>query len=262
MSLIPIFAVGLAAVIAFMSAVWVVSVLLKNASIVDIFWGPAIILQSLVYLALTYGTPGRRFLVISLVSIWGLRLAIHVFVRNRGKGEDFRYRNWRERYGAKYWWLSFFQVFLLQGALSWIVGAPLLLALQSATPSSLTPIDLLGALVWAVGFFFEAVGDAQLARFKADPANAGRLMRTGLWAYSRHPNYFGDAVQWWGLYLVALAAGGGWTIFSPILMTFLLLHVSGVGTLERTLAETKPGYGEYMRTTSAFVPWFPRERST
>jgi steroid 5-alpha reductase family enzyme len=141
----------------------------------------------------------------------------------------------------------------------WIISAPLLAAQQGALPDRLTALDALGALVWAVGFFFEAVGDAQLARFKSDPANRGRVLDSGVWRFTRHPNYFGDSAQWWGYYLIAAAAGGWWTVFSPLIMTLLLLRVSGVALLEKTL-ETRPGYKEYAERTSAFVPWMPKKR--
>ena len=142
-----------------------------------------------------------------------------------------------------------------------IIGTPLLLAQISPIPNTLTLLDVIGVIVWIIGFYFESVGDAQLARFKSNPGNKGKLLNIGLWAYTRHPNYFGDAAQWWGYYLIALSAGGWWTIFSPILMTLLLVKVSGVGLLEKTLAKTKPGYQVYMQTTSAFVPWLPRRKT-
>lgn len=143
----------------------------------------------------------------------------------------------------------------------WMIGAPLLSAQISATPNRLTLIDFVAIPVWLVGFFFEALGDWQLARFKANPANKGKLMTRGVWQYTRHPNYFGDAAQWWGFYLVALAAGGWWTIFAPVIMTGLLMRVSGVTLLEKNLKVTKPGYKEYIETTSEFIPWFPRRKS-
>ena len=151
--------------------------------------------------------------------------------------------------------MSFFQVFLLQGVLLWVISAPLL----AAAPAQLTPLDYLAALAWGLGFFFEALGDGQMARFKADPANRGKVMSASLWHYTRHPNYFGDAVQWWAYFLLAAAAGGYWTVFSPLLMTFLLLRVSGVSLLEKSLKETRPGYKEYSETTSAFIPWWPKK---
>jgi steroid 5-alpha reductase family enzyme len=245
----------------FMALLWIYSVRIRNASIVDSFWGAGFVLQVWVYFALTPdGFLARKLLIGALVTLWGLRLSIHIYRRNHGKPEDFRYQEFRRRYGPGYWWISFFQVFLLQGILMFIIGTPLLPAQISATPNAITLFDALGLIVWMAGFYFEAVGDAQLARFKADPNNKGKLLNTGLWAYTRHPNYFGDAAQWWGVYLIALGAGGWWTIFSPMLMTLLLIKVSGVGLLEKTLAKTKPGYQDYMRTTSAFVPWPPRKR--
>jgi steroid 5-alpha reductase family enzyme len=195
-----------------------------------------------------------------VVTIWGLRLSLYILWRNWGKGEDFRYQKWREEAGGKWWWQSFFKVFLLQGLLLWVISAPLLAAQISATPARLTILDFVAIAVWAIGFFFEAVGDWQMARFKANPANKGQVLRTGVWRYTRHPNYFGDATQWWAYYLVAAAGGGFWTIFSPIIMTTLLLRVSGVALLEKSLKETKPKYKEYVETTSAFIPWFPRKR--
>jgi len=196
--------------------------------------------------------------LMTLVTIWGLRLSIYVFIRNHGKPEDFRYAKWRAENGPRWTWYSFFKVFLLQGAIMWIVSTPLLAA-QITPGSALSALDILGIVLWLVGFIFEAGGDYQLAQFRADPANKGKLLNTGLWRYTRHPNYFGDSAQWWGFYLIALAAGGWWTIFSPLIMTGLLVKVSGVALLEKTMANTKPGYKEYIETTSAFIPWFPKK---
>ena len=260
--MLQIFAIDFAVVVVFMTLLWIYSVRLANASIVDSFWGAGFVLQTWVYFVLTPGDFSLRKLILCmLVTIWGLRLSLHIYRRNHGKPEDFRYQEFRRRYGAKYWWFSFFQVFLLQGVLMFIIGAPLLLAQISPTPNTLTLLDVIGVVVWIVGFYFESVGDAQLAHFKSNPGNKGKLLNTGLWAYTRHPNYFGDAAQWWGYYLIALGAGGWWTIFSPILMTLMLVKVSGVGLLEKTLAKTKPGYQDYMQTTSAFVPWLPRRKT-
>ena len=242
-----------------MTILWIASLILRNSSIVDIFWGPGFVLANWVYFALTpEGSPTRKGLINALVTVWGLRLGLYILWRNWGKGEDFRYRKWREENGTRWWWWSFFQVFLLQGFLMWVISAPLLAAQISVTPAQLTILDYVAILVWAVGFFFEAMGDLQLARFKANPANKGKVLNTGVWRYTRHPNYFGDAAQWWGYYLAAAAAGGFWTILGPIIMTGLLLRVSGVALLEKTLKENKPQYKNYIETTSAFVPWFPR----
>jgi steroid 5-alpha reductase family enzyme len=262
MGFLEIYGLGALVVLGFMTTIWVASLILRNSSIVDIFWGPGFVLTCWAYLALTPdGFPARKWLISVLVTVWGLRLGLHILWRNWGKEEDFRYQKWRREAGAKWWWFSFFKVFLLQGILMWIISAPLLAAQISATPARLTILDFVAILVWAIGFFFEAVGDLQLARFKANPSNKGKVLDSGVWRYTRHPNYFGDATQWWGYYLVAAAASGGfWTIFSPIIMTTLLLRVSGVALLERTLTQTKPQYKEYVESTSAFIPWFPRKR--
>jgi len=259
MTFLEIYGLGLAAILALMIVLWLVSLALKNSSIVDIFWGPGFVVAAWMYYLLTPdGFSARKLLICALVTIWGLRLATHIFLRNAGKPEDFRYQKWRQENGSSWWWRSFFKVFLLQGILLWIISIPLLAAQYSAQPARLTVFDFAGAALWLIGFFFEAAGDAQLVRFKADPANKGKIMNSGVWRYTRHPNYFGDAAQWWGYFLIALAAGGWWTVFSPILMTTLLLRVSGVALLEKTMA-AKPGYEEYMRKTNAFVPWLPKK---
>ena len=259
MTFLEIYGLGLAAILALMIVLWLVSLALKNSSIVDIFWGPGFVVAAWMYYLLTPdGFSARKLLICALVTIWGLRLAIHIFLRNAGKPEDFRYQKWRQENGSSWWWRSFFKVFLLQGILLWIISIPLLAAQYSAQPARLTVFDFAGAVLWLIGFFFEAAGDAQLVRFKADPANKGKIMNSGVWRYTRHPNYFGDAAQWWGYFLIALAAGGWWTVFSPMLMTTLLLRVSGVALLEKTMA-AKPGYEEYMRKTNAFVPWLPKK---
>jgi steroid 5-alpha reductase family enzyme len=262
MIFIEIYAIAAIVILAVMATIWLASLLLRNSSIVDIFWGAGFMLTSWVYFALTPdGYLGRRLLISLLVTIWGLRLALYILWRNWGKPEDFRYQKWRAEAGVKWWWLSFFKVFLLQGALMWIISAPLLAAQISSTPARLTSLDFLAVLVWAIGFFFEALGDLQLARFKANPTNKGQVMNTGVWRYTRHPNYFGDATQWWAYYLIAASASGGfWTIFSPIIMTTLLLRVSGVALLEKSLTEARPAYKEYIETTSAFIPWLPRKK--
>ncbi len=250
-------------VLMLMIALWLISLRLKNSSIVDIFWGAGFVIVAWVAFALTPdGFTPRKILIGALVTLWGVRLSLHILARNAGKPEDFRYQKWRAENGARWWWFSFFQVFLLQGVLLWIIATPLLAAQLSATPSTLTWLDYAAVPVWLIGFCFEALGDWQLARFKANPANRGKVLNTGVWRYTRHPNYFGDAAQWWAYYLVAVAAGGWWTLFSPALMTGLLLRVSGVTLLEKTLQETKPGYKEYAETTSEFIPWFPKAPQT
>jgi steroid 5-alpha reductase family enzyme len=250
-----------AVVAAFVTAVWLVSLLLRDSSIVDIVWGAGFVLVAWTVSAAAPGTmPPRALLIGCLVSIWGVRLSAHIFWRNRGKGEDFRYRKWRDEAGSAWWWRSYFKVFLLQGAIMWLVTAPVVGVMSKATQPPLGWIDVLGAAAWLLGFLFETVGDWQLARFKSVPANKGRLFTGGVWRYTRHPNYFGDAAVWWGHFLLAAASGAWGTIFSPLLMTFLLVRVSGVAMIESTLRDSKPGYREYMESTSAFFPLPPRRR--
>jgi steroid 5-alpha reductase family enzyme len=262
MSFVEAYAIGGLVVFGLMILLWLVSLILKDSSIVDIFWGSGFVIAAWVYFALTPdGFAARKWLLVSLVTVWGLRLTVHLFNRNWGKGEDFRYQKWREEAGDSWWWRSFFKVFLLQGLFMWLISAPTLAAQISPSPERLIWLDWLTIPVWLVGFAFEAGGDWQLQRFKADPANKGKLLTSGFWRYTRHPNYFGDALQWWGFYLLALAAGGWWTLFSPIIMTFLLRNVSGVTMLEKSLKDSKPGYKEYVESTNAFIPWFPKNTS-
>ena len=259
MSFIAVYGVGFGVVLACMVALWMLSLVLKNASIVDVFWGTGFVIANWVFFALAPGGfAGRKWLISILVTVWGLRLSLYILWRNASKPEDFRYQKWRNEEGARWWWLSFFRVFLLQGMLLWIIAIPLLAAQASAVAGRLTVFDVAGVAVWIIGFFFEAVGDVQLARFKVNPANKGKVLDRGVWHYTRHPNYFGDAAQWWGYYLIAAAAGGFWTIYSPVIMTLFLLKVSGVALLEKTLKETKPQYKTYIETTSSFIPWPPR----
>jgi steroid 5-alpha reductase family enzyme len=261
MSFIAIYGIALLIILGLMIILWLVSLALKNSSIVDIFWGTGFVISGWVYFALAPdGFMPRKVLLALLTTIWGLRLSLYILWRNAGKGEDYRYQVWRKQAGAQWWWRSFFKVFLLQGILMAIISVPLLAAQFFPGPDRLTVLDLLGVAFWLVGFFFEAVGDLQLARFKANPSNKGTVMARGVWRYTRHPNYFGDAAQWWGYYLIAAAAGGWWTVFSPLLMTLFLLRVSGVTLLEKNLAQ-RPGYDVYIKTTSAFIPWFPRRKA-
>ena len=251
---------GLAAAAGLMTVVWLISLPKRDASVIDIFWGPSFALLAWLYWAAGPGGGGRRLLVPILVTIWAARLAIYILWRARGGGEDYRYAAMREKYGRWFAPLSLVIVFWLQAFLAWLIGMPLLQVQRVDVPGGFGWLDLLGLALFATGLFFEAVGDWQLSRFKDDPANRGKVMDRGLWRYTRHPNYFGDATLWWGLACFALATpGAAWTLFSPVLMTFLLLKVSGVALLEKGLGSTKPGYEEYVRRTSAFLPWPPKD---
>ncbi|MFN0088363.1 MAG: DUF1295 domain-containing protein [Blastocatellia bacterium] len=240
---------------------WLLSLKLRDASIVDIFWGIGFVLIAGTSYLLTDGYPVRRGLLTAMALVWGGRLAIYLAWRNIGKGEDYRYQAMRKRHGDRFPIVSLLTVFALQGVLMWIISLPLQTAQIPAQPDRLTLLDWVGAALWLIGLGFESIGDWQLARFKADPANKGRVMDRGLWAWTRHPNYFGDAVVWWGFFSIAAAAGAWWTVIGPALMTLLLMKVSGVALLEKTLVKTKPEYQEYARRTSAFFPWFPKNEA-
>jgi steroid 5-alpha reductase family enzyme len=260
MTFLEIFLPGFLVVMAMMTLLWVVSAVIKNAGIVDLFWGTGFVVLAAYYFWQAGGWETRKLILLVLVAIWGLRLSIYLSWRNIGKGEDFRYRQFREKYGVhRYWWVSFFQVFLLQGVLMWLISAPLLGAQFSDTHPQLNVLDGLGMLLWLTGFIFETGGDFQLARFKANPQNKGKVLETGFWKYTRHPNYFGDACVWWGYGLICLGGGSYVPVYGSILMTALIIRVSGVFLLERSLKETKPQYADYIRRTSAFFPWFPKE---
>jgi steroid 5-alpha reductase family enzyme len=244
---------------AMMFALWLVSLAIRNASIVDIFWGAGFVVIALVVFVLSEGNAPRKLLITSLAAIWGLRLAVYIGWRNAGKGEDFRYQAMRKHHGKQFALISLLTVFGLQGLLMWVISFPLQFAQLSREPARLTWLDFLGATLWAIGLSFEAIGDWQLARFKSEPANKGKVMDRGLWAYTRHPNYFGDALLWWGFFLIALATRRGWlTVISPLLMTTLLMKVSGVALLEKTLVKTRPEYRDYVGRTSAFFPLPPK----
>lgn len=248
-----------AVIAAAMLLLWLLSLVVRDASIVDIFWGLGFVLTAWVVFVFADGAEPRRWLLASLTTLWGLRLSGYLAWRNLGKGEDFRYVAMRRRWGRRFWIVSLFQVFLLQGALMWVVSLPVQAGQVPATPQTLGWPALLGTLMWMAGLSFETIGDLQLARFKADPANRGRVMDRGLWRYTRHPNYFGDFLVWWGLYLVALeAAGTWWTFLGPLLMSVLLIRVSGAALLEKTIGTRRPGYEEYVRRTSGFFPRPPK----
>ena len=246
------FLVAAATVAALMLTMWVVSVIAHDVSIVDIAWGAGFVLVAWTT-AIASGTwSAVTVILVGTTTVWGLRLAGYLAWRNLGHGEDRRYVRMRERRGDAFRWQSLYVVFGLQGALMWVVSLP-----QQATADTAagaTAVTWIGVALWGVGVTWESVADAQLARFKSDPANSGVVLDAGLWRLSRHPNYFGDAVAWWGFFVVAASAGGWWTILSPIVMTFLLLRVSGVALLDRDLRQTKPTYADYVASTNAFIP--------
>ena len=243
-----------------MVATWLVSLPIRNASIVDIVWGLGFVIVAWTAFLIADGADPRRWLLTALTTVWGLRLSIYLAMRNLGKEEDYRYQEMRRRHGDRFGLVSLGTVFGLQGALVWVVSLPVQAGQVPTTPPRLTWVDYLGAGVWLVGLIFESVGDWQLAKFKADPANKGKVMDRGLWHYTRHPNYFGDFMVWWGLYLIALATGvAWWTVIGPIVMSILLIRVSGKAMLEKTIRKRRPGYEDYVRRTSGFFPMPPRQ---
>ena len=253
--------VGVAvAITCMMLAVWGVSLAMRDASIVDIAWGSGFVLVAWVTYWLSDGNSTRSLLLTLLTTIWGGRLAFYLAKRNLGHGEDFRYQSMRRKHGDRFPIVSLYTVFGVQGALMFIVSLPVQLG-QVRTEPGFGVLGALGVLVWGVGLYFEAVGDAQLARFKRDPANTGLVMNRGLWRYTRHPNYFGDACVWWGLGLIAAESSLGiYGFVGPVVMTILLVKVSGAAMLDRALLKRKPGYEEYVATTSGFIPRPPRRR--
>ncbi|BBO34621.1 hypothetical protein PLANPX_4233 [Lacipirellula parvula] len=237
---------------------WAVSVRLRDASIADVCWGLGFVLLAWTSWAFVGATAWRVKWLVALVTLWGMRLSIHLFWRKRQEPEDRRYAAMRQRAAARFWWSSLFSVFLLQAALVWFVALPVQLAAWLDDRSQLSWLDGAGAVIWLIGFCFETVSDWQLARFKSNPSNNGRVMDQGLWRLTRHPNYFGDFCVWWGIYLIAANGGAAAMIASPALMSLLLLRISGVALLERTLVDRRPEYADYQQRVNAFFPGKPR----
>lgn len=251
------------AVLGLMVGIWLLSLPLKDASIVDMFWGLGFVVVAWVTWGLADGDPTRKLLIAVLITIWGVRLSVYIAWRNIGHGEDPRYQAMREKAGDKFPLLSLIRVFLLQGVVMWIVSLPVQAGQIAESPAAPTIWDCLGISIWFVGVVFESVGDFQLARFKSKPENQGTVLNTGLWRYTRHPNYFGDFLMWWGIYLIALASSPAltwWTVIGPLIMSFFLMRISGVTLLEKSLKESKgAAYDEYIRRTNAFFPGFPKK---
>ena len=249
------FLAGVFTVALLMTITWIVSLRHRDASLVDRIWGLSFVFANFAFAYQSSDLGTRSYLVLAIVTIWGTRLSWYIHCRNRGHAEDYRYQAMRREHGSRFWWYSFFSVFALQGALSIIISTPLLAIHADPAPGSLTLLDMLGVGFWLIGFVFEAGGDLQLSRFKRNPENKGQLLNTGLWAMTRHPNYFGDGLQWWSFYLIATSSPFGfWTVFSPIIMTFFLRYVSGVALLEKSLKSHKPGYDQYIANVPAFIP--------
>ncbi|MEM6640494.1 MAG: DUF1295 domain-containing protein [Pseudomonadota bacterium] len=246
---------GLGAMSALATVLWLVSLIKNDVSIVDSIWSLFFLVGVVAY---SMAGPGseRAWLTIGLVALWAVRLSGYITWRNWGEGEDYRYVAMREKNGPAFRYTSLVRVFLLQAVIAWVVSLPLLGVALSTAP--LGPVDALGVAMFSIGLFFEAVGDWQLSRFKANPDNKGKVMDRGLWRYTRHPNYFGDFTLWWGLYLLALGAGAWWAFPGPLIMSFFLLKVSGVAMLEKDIGERRPKYADYIERTNAFFPGPPK----
>lgn len=252
-----IFSLSIILLLVYMTIIFLFALWLKDNSIVDVAYGLAFVLICWVGLFTLGSGHSRQWLVAALVSIWGVRLAVHIFLRKQDEGEDFRYRQWREEWGKTFVWRSFLQIFMLQGAVIFLVALPVLLVINNPG-GRIGFYDLVGVMVWLVGFGFEAIGDWQLLQFKSNPDNKGKIIQHGLWYYTRHPNYFGEAVLWWGVFLVAVNVPYGYlAVISPVLIDFLLLKVSGIPMLE-TKYEGDAEFTAYKKRTNAFFPWFPK----
>jgi steroid 5-alpha reductase family enzyme len=250
--------------IGYVTLIWLLSLVMGRVGIIDAFWGPGFVLIAALcdWLTNNDGWNRAESWLLAMVTIWGARLGIHLSIRVFGDPhEDRRYAAMRKKYDPHFWLKSLGIVFLLQGVIMWFVALPLIAAFAMDHGSTSILLAVSGVIFWGVGLFFEAAGDYQLARFRADPLNQGVVLNSGLWALTRHPNYFGDFAVWWGLWLYSLACGAPfWTIVSPAVMSLFLIKVSGVTLLEKDITERRPGYAEYVRSTNAFFPG-PRKKS-
>ena len=259
-SVVSIAGWNFAAIVTMMCIGWLISLRCRNVTMVDSLWGLGFVMIVWITYFSAGGFAGRKALIAVLATAWGVRLSYYLSRRNWNAGEDRRYAEWRTKAGERFWLVSLFKVFLLQAVFLWVISLVLQLGQFSPLPARFVWLDMLGVCLWMAGFFFEVVADRQLAKFKKDPANRGRVMDRGLWAYSRHPNYFGEFLIWWGFFLITLSTPGSWwTVISPLIMTVVLLKMTGIPLTETAILKTRPAYGEYVARTNAFVPWFRRK---
>jgi steroid 5-alpha reductase family enzyme len=243
----------------YMTLVFVLAWIKKDNSIVDIAWGLGFVFVAVLAFFTNGGLAARHIIVTGMIVVWGIRLAAHIAIRKKGKGEDFRYAKWRRDWGKLFHIRSFFQIYMLQGILLMIIAYPVML-INHSEEQGIVVLDIIGLIVWIVGFVFESAGDYQLTQFKNKAENKGKIMTQGLWKYTRHPNYFGEIAMWWGIFLMALSVENGWTaVVSPLLITFLLLKVSGITMLERKYVGNQE-FEEYAKRTNALFPWFPKKK--
>jgi steroid 5-alpha reductase family enzyme len=245
--------------IIFMIIAFIVGTLKKDNSVIDVFYGLGYIVLIWSGLFLSNTFPPRKIIITSLVTLWGLRLAIYILIRNWGKPEDYRYQAIRKKMGNNVVLKSFGRIYMFQGLIIFLVGFPELFATTSVN-MKVSWLDLVGTLTWILGFYFEAVGDFQLRRFLKNPVNKGKILDQGLWKFTQHPNYFGEVTMWWGLYLMVINVPWGFvTIFGPIIINFMIIKVSGVRLLNKRF-EKDDKYTDYKKKTSAFIPWFPKKK--
>lgn len=245
------------AIYLYMCMVFVWATIIKDNSIVDIGWGLGFLVVSAVGLWVLPASTPFHYVLLGMVGVWGLRLSGYIFGRHRNVGEDYRYAQWRKEWGKYVIPRAFVQIFMLQGAFMYVIALPIMIAMGNSG-IELSWVSYVGLALWLIGFLFEAVGDWQKSKFKADPDNQGKIMQSGLWRYTRHPNYFGEALLWWGIWVYVLPAGYWYvTIISPVVLTFLLTKVSGVAMLEQKYKGNK-AFEDYAKRTSAFIPWWPK----
>ncbi len=255
-----IYVSGLYAILVLAALTWLASVIKRDVSIVDSIWSVMIFASAFVYSSSVEPYWNRSSLVLTLVLLWALRLNLYITWRNWGEPEDARYQAIRRKYEPHFALKSLGIIFVFQALLAWIISMPLWVALT--VPFKFSLFDILAVTLWTIGMLFESVGDWQLARFMTNPANRGKVMNRGLWRYTRHPNYFGECLIWWGFFLFVIPTGAWWSILSPVLLTFLLLKFSGVTMLEETIVDRRPAYREYIASTNAFIPGPPKKPKT
>lgn len=259
-NIIEILLINLGAVALLEITGWLISLKRNNVTIADSLWGLGFIIIAWLTFFQSDGFLWRKIIITAAVTIWGLRLSYHITKRGLGKPEDPRYTQWRKEYGSRFPLVSLFRVFLVQALFMWLIAMSLQVSQSAEMPDYITITDIAGAAIWLSGFIIESSADRQLSQFIKNPANRGRVMRYKLWKYSRHPNYFGESAMWWGIYIISCSVQYGlFTVFSPALITYTLLKITGVSLMEETMFKDNPEYAEYKRTTSSFIPWLPGE---
>lgn len=254
---VSLYLLGLVSTLGLATLTWIVSVLKRDVSIVDGAWAFMLLAAASVYATGAEPYSERTMLILTLVLLWALRLSVHIIHRNWGEPEDRRYQDIRRKYEPNFAFKSLGIIFWFQAVLAWVISMPLWPALT--VPVDWGASDVLAVSVWTVGMIFEGIGDWQLSRFKANPENHGKVMDRGLWRYTRHPNYFGECLIWWGFFLFGLPAGAWWTAVGPLLLTYLLLKFSGVTLMEQTIVDRRPAYRSYIARTNAFIPGLPKQ---